>query len=308
MVRSGYHTAEMPEEREGTIQALLVDKFVREQPAHELLLLNIWADATRKEIKASAKGTRASQGMVYPLESSSTVVRGKYSCQVPVYPPAFANLGPIRDHKLQLCGAKASPRNVVLLFSNLAAQVQLLTHTTVQIFSRSDWQDAVCMVPSDVRGYRVGVAFEFARYTMAFVTLDQIFAVHWASKSSELPCSEISVVVDFPAFVASVVQDFMEILKHPTDQYLDVGLPPGITEAELVDVPDVMARVLLAYYQFARVANTELWSFVQRRLHGYMLTASDSQRVGYTRFLHVWGKTRVQMTRRAGETALKYSV
>lgn len=117
--------------------------------------------------------------------------------------------------------------------------------------------------------------------------------------------------------------------KMLTDYQLNygtLGLPPDITEAELVDIPDVMARLLLAYYQFACIGDTQLWhvlslyisqfnqpnntlrEFVQRRLHGYMIAASESQRVGYTRFLHVWGKDRVHMTRRAGDAAERYSV
>lgn len=123
----------MPEEREGTIQALLVELFLQGQPPDELFVLNIWADATGKEIKASTQGTRASQGMVYPLDSSATIARGKYSSQTPIYPPTLANNGPILNHKLQLCGVKATPRNVVLLFSTLAAQVSRIYSDKIYI-------------------------------------------------------------------------------------------------------------------------------------------------------------------------------
>ncbi|KZP29758.1 hypothetical protein FIBSPDRAFT_884780 [Athelia psychrophila] len=101
---------QMPEEQEGTIQTLLVELFLQGQPPDELFVLNIWADTTSKEIKVSTQGTRASQGKVYPLDSSATITQGKYSSQTPIYPPTLANNDPIQNHKLQLCGVKAHHR------------------------------------------------------------------------------------------------------------------------------------------------------------------------------------------------------
>jgi hypothetical protein len=74
-------------------------------------------------------------------------------------------------------------------------QIQLFTHTNAQVYTRADWDEAVCKVNKKVRinhrvpnfvpsvaclqdrKFRVGFALEFEKYVVAFVTMDNLIAV-----------------------------------------------------------------------------------------------------------------------------------
>jgi hypothetical protein len=63
-------------------------------------------------------------------------------------------------------------------------QVQLLKHTVTQVFHKSDWDEAICMVNKVERGFKVGIAFEFDNYVLAFLTLDLLIQASFLSKSA----------------------------------------------------------------------------------------------------------------------------
>ncbi|KIM41958.1 hypothetical protein M413DRAFT_35516, partial [Hebeloma cylindrosporum] len=83
----------------------------------ERTLKNIWVDATTNEASQYPPGSPVASGLVYPLESSSTIRRGK-GAQSPVFPPKYRspqNL-PISTHNLVLKSVQSTPRSLVLEF------------------------------------------------------------------------------------------------------------------------------------------------------------------------------------------------
>lgn len=180
-------------------------------------ILNLWADPTTKEINAARKGSPVATGHVYVLDHTSNIKRGQRHSQKPLYPPAFKkSKQPISSLQLTLNKVEFAARNVVFDLGSIWLQVfyysilliyhaapsltscikaQLFTHTMAQVYTRTDWEDAICKVPASVshficfpameltafkqkkRGFRVSLALEFKTHVLAFVTLDNLFAV-----------------------------------------------------------------------------------------------------------------------------------
>ncbi|KAJ7825261.1 hypothetical protein B0H13DRAFT_1525160, partial [Mycena leptocephala] len=63
-------------------------------------------------------------------------------------------------------------------------QVQLLKHTVTHVFHKSGWDEAICVVNKVERGFKVGVAFEFDNYVLAFLTLDLLIQASFLSNSA----------------------------------------------------------------------------------------------------------------------------
>ncbi|KDR65504.1 hypothetical protein GALMADRAFT_148649 [Galerina marginata CBS 339.88] len=76
------------------------------------------------------------------------------------------------------------------------------------------------------------------------------------------------------------------------------GVSPTISEEDLFDSPSMTARLLAAYYEFARVGHFELWALVQRHMYGYVTAVSTKDRLHYAEFLRVWGKDRTFISER----------
>ncbi|KAH7908556.1 hypothetical protein BJ138DRAFT_340174 [Hygrophoropsis aurantiaca] len=328
----------MPEYKESLISGHTIRHFMNAQPPESLYLLNLWVDPTAKEMKSAVSGTRESQGLVYALKDDTTIKRGQLNSQKPVYPPGYANMAtPISHHRFQLVGVEFSPRNVILNLGKQWLQIQLFTHVCAQVYTRSDWEDAICKVHRKAR-FKVGVALEFSNYIIAFTTLDNIIATHWATSRQTLPAQHPDVYKEYHRFLATLVEWIcqrkskqrggfaMAAIRDAPNVFGGVGkytcceiftlagLPPAITEAELFDSPDRTARFCCAYYDLAADAHQNLWPFVKRFLHGYTIGTTLEQRLKYADQLFIWGKERMEMSSRMHDllgafesTLLKYN-
>ncbi|KAJ7809963.1 hypothetical protein B0H14DRAFT_2524476 [Mycena olivaceomarginata] len=156
----------MPELPESVTSGTLPKVFVDDQPESSRCVKTIQADPTQAESAAHPAGTRASAGHVYTLESSSTASRGSCGSQTPIYPPLYSTTGneasvPISEHGLILVDAETHPRNVILKFKDNSGrtywcQIRLLKHTVSQIYNKVDWENAICLVDSSSRGFKIG--------------------------------------------------------------------------------------------------------------------------------------------------------
>ncbi|PPR06943.1 hypothetical protein CVT26_004132 [Gymnopilus dilepis] len=88
-------------------------------------------------------------------------------------------------------------------------QVQFLKHTSVQIFTRDEWTDAICKVPKTLRGFKVGLAIEFKEHVLAFLTLDLLVQFHWAPLRSKLPAQQANIYTHPRKFMKELV-DWMK--------------------------------------------------------------------------------------------------
>ncbi|PPQ70090.1 hypothetical protein CVT26_013424 [Gymnopilus dilepis] len=317
----------MPEGTEAITEGKHVDKFVTEQPPGHRRLRAVLIDATNKEAGSSAPGSLAAEGHVFELESSADVLRGQTHNQTGVYPPMYSDPLdiPIHCRGLILCGVALDPRNVILKFQdnrNAEAwvQIQLLKHTVVQIYTQEDWKEAICQVPRQSRGFKVGVAFEFKKHVMAFLTLDLLIQVHWSTSRTGLPAQNPDVYLDFRLFLSKVVKWMTEQRgddpyrpKARTGNALSAvkssGTFPGVgvytasevfhrAEAEVFDSPSRTARLCAALYHFMVLAHTDVWKMVESHMHGYVLAVEREDRLKYAKMLHVYGKEQATVSDR----------
>ncbi|KIM81652.1 hypothetical protein PILCRDRAFT_8682 [Piloderma croceum F 1598] len=86
-------------------------------------------------------------------------------------------------------------------FGNAFLQIQYLTHTSVQLYSRSQWENSVCKVDKEMRGFKVGMALEFKDYIIAFPTIDMVFQPTLAHTRKELPPPHWMVLEDLLGFL-----------------------------------------------------------------------------------------------------------
>lgn len=91
-------------------------------------ILNIWIDATDTEQASFPVGSRAREGHVYPIDDTSTVIRGQRNSQRPIYPPMYAKSGvPLSARGLRLQAVQFAARNVIMGFGPLWVQVSHIT-------------------------------------------------------------------------------------------------------------------------------------------------------------------------------------
>lgn len=125
----------MPEYREIGSTAHQVEEFINKTTPAERTLVNIWVDSTLNEATAAPPDSRASQGHVHVLQSSSLQVRGQNKSQTMIYPPLFASSGsvniPISAFNLVLVKTLPSPRNVFLGF--IHGLSSLTTNNTIEV-------------------------------------------------------------------------------------------------------------------------------------------------------------------------------
>lgn len=113
----------MPELPEAVTSGKVTKHFVDDQPAGSLLVKTIQADATQAEWANHPPGSPGSLGHVYPLESSSTVLRGSSTSQTPIYPTMYSTSSseapvPILERGMVLISVETHPRNVLLQFQD----------------------------------------------------------------------------------------------------------------------------------------------------------------------------------------------
>ncbi|KAK7057079.1 hypothetical protein R3P38DRAFT_3544272 [Favolaschia claudopus] len=286
----------MPEFCEALVSALLCIYFLNSSPPGSLLVKNLWADATIAESTDHPEGSRAALGHVYPLESTCTALRGSSDAQTPLYPPPFATKLddpkdppiPIIKRGLTLVEVETHPRNVILRFKDNVSkdcwcQVQLLKHTVAQAFSKKDWDEAVCKVNRADRGFKVGLAFEFEDYVLAFLTLDLLIQPPLASQPD--------VYLNFPQFLDDLVKWITKRRGQQTDRSGN-AMTAVRTSTEIFAGAGVYTIPEL-WHMAGR------WS--KRFLVGFVICVSEEDRLLYSDRLNVHGKDRSYVSARFQE-------
>ncbi|KAF8963011.1 hypothetical protein BDZ97DRAFT_1822588 [Flammula alnicola] len=212
-------------------------------------------------------------------------------------------------------------------------QIQLLKHTSVQIFSRDDWENAICKVNRTDRGFKVGLAFEFRDHVLAFLTLDLLIQFHWSSKRSDLPSQQANIYTEYRRFLRQLVEWMQSRRDRPRAQrtglaitiirntseifhggglytmeevFHKAGLSINITERELFDSPSRTARLVSAFMDFTIQAYEEIWDFMNPFLRDFLLTCTREERSLYSDTLMVYGKDRVNCTPRFKQLLSNY--
>ncbi|KAF4606217.1 hypothetical protein EYR38_000266 [Pleurotus pulmonarius] len=300
----------------------------------KLLLRNIYIDATKSEQQRSQAHPLAKQGLPYPLAPGSKVKRGPRFAQGLVYPPMACS---IPDAAFRLVGVHFNPRNVLLQFNSSSLheetagqwwmQVQMLTHTVLQVYDADQWGRASQKLTNDhctqKRGFKIGMALDFGDYVMAFLTMDNLFRVFYARNRETLPAPLFDIYNDFKESLKLIIDwaesranddrsglaaeairkaagTFVGIGVYTISEIMHrAGLLPILTEKEVFDNPSQFARLIEAFYCHAARAHEEVWALVKPFLRSnFFIAVQNEDRLLYTKWLAVHGKDRTWISKR----------
>ncbi|TFK81742.1 hypothetical protein K466DRAFT_604253 [Polyporus arcularius HHB13444] len=308
-----------------------------------LKLQGISADGTKAEIQAAKKEdatTRLAQGLVYPLNCTSRIKRGSKTVQQYVWPHIDEQtLGTLDGMVLR--DVIRTPRTIVLDFGQYGVQVQLLTHTLAQPYTHEQYHDEIMQVSciDNRRGFRVGFAFEFEEYTLAFLSADLLISPNWFKMCDPYPHQHIDLYLEWPRFlkaVGGIVQDrhtagFYAVSRKcqqrlattaireehghifggigvytVSEAFARAGLSVFLKQDEVWACPSRTARLCEAVWTIAHRAHTQLRTLIDPCFAGYILAPTIDHRLLYSYWLLVHGKQHVFMPVRTKALLLAY--
>ncbi|KAF6765343.1 hypothetical protein DFP72DRAFT_201838 [Ephemerocybe angulata] len=296
----------------------------------------IWADFTAKESAAA----EIPHGMVQKLTPGTRIRRGTHRRQTPVLAAELQdvpdNLSRIEITDLEIKDVHHSVRALIVDLGPLWLRLAYLTHTAVQVYRKDRWEELL-VVPSTLRKFSIGLAFECEDFVLAFASMDKLFQPIWATtraglsvKTGEIepPC----VLNEYLRFLEGVAdwihtrwrlerQDFaVNAIREANDVFIGIGaytinevfflagIPIGIRECDLFGCPSRCSRFLEAYWAFAYRAENALPSFLRPALDAGMLAPDSNGRQSYPeRFLRIYGKPDLSLPRSIVELANEHN-
>ncbi|KAJ7127476.1 hypothetical protein C8R46DRAFT_970612 [Mycena filopes] len=315
----------MPESNEGLSSGQQAKKSfdAAKEAGGDFTLERIMVDATKKEVGTGRVPPDAKEGLVYELDSHSTVQRGQTSQQNPVYPPSLRtttqNPNPAPLSSLTLEDISYTNRAIVCHFGTQFFMLQYLTHTSIQFYPRAVWERSIRKVSKDVRKFSIAVAFVFRDHVLAFPSIDMVFQPTWASSLSDfsIPPNIFTAPNDFLALVAPWIEHIIEKPVHSRacdtirtantifyglgvytvmELFFAAGLSPFLTLHEVFSNPSRAARFLVAFYSHIARAERDLWqTVVQPAIHNGILGPTTAQRLRYEKWLYVWAKDKTSV-------------
>ncbi|KAJ3518388.1 hypothetical protein NM688_g9444 [Phlebia brevispora] len=242
----------------------------------------------------------------------------------PMWRTSKANPQPPSITTLRLQSIDFTGRTLVLDLGPLWFKLQYLTHTSVQMYRKSMWFDSICKVNQMDRGFKIGMAFEFDEFILAFPSEDMVFQPQWATTHGGLPKSPPDVVLENQRFLQAVATWISERVAGQTNRFrfaCDVvretttvfggvgvytvvelfflaGISPFLTEAEVFDCPSRTARLCEAMWVYANNARENIWPLLRSCMINDILAPTKKQRMEYARRVKVYGKLRTEMPMR----------
>ncbi|KAJ7731876.1 hypothetical protein B0H16DRAFT_1582755 [Mycena metata] len=314
------HLPAMPEALECEAAGQQAEKSFNaaQDTGHQFVLQKIAVDATKAEA-----------ARLYDLDATSTVKRGQNYHQTDVYPPTLRatadNLYPSPLSTLVLEKITYTNRAMILHFGTLFFMLQYLTHTSVQFYSRTQWERSIRNVNKEVRNFCIGVAFIFESHVLAFPSRDLVFQPTWATSLSgfNIPPSIYTSTNDYLGLVANWIEELLTKPNHNRacdairaittifygigvytvmELFFIAGLSPFLTLYEVFSNPSRAARFLAAFYSYIARGKQDLWkTLLQPCVHDGVLAPTTEQRLRYADWLYIWAKDRTSIPHRMGE-------
>ncbi|KIJ25718.1 hypothetical protein M422DRAFT_785446 [Sphaerobolus stellatus SS14] len=327
----------MPEYRELQAAYLVVSRFINDHTPHQLKIEHIWADFTKDECHHPPLTTSISPGHVQLLDHRARhIFRGNLNDRSPLWPKPtiFPFFGPyLRESGLMLVDVVLNPRHVILNMGTLWIQVQLLQHTFPQIYTKNAWKCSIRAVPWQERGVKIGIAFDFGAHILAFTTNDFLFKISYAKSLSLLPPRQIEPTTDAERWVGRLLQwmDKMEnsmstvcvcnLLRSEGHIWGGVGVytapelcvmagfSPFLTFEEVFGNPSRTARIVAAVFTFSHRSPEILRELLGPRfIDKYTLAVTPKEKLRYSRFLKVFGKDWVSISKRMSHMLFDFLV
>ncbi|KAF6765327.1 hypothetical protein DFP72DRAFT_867532 [Ephemerocybe angulata] len=317
----------MPELVEGLAHCLVVQWGLQLYGDGPFPVLNLYADLTGTE----ADDAKITTGLVQQLNSSCEMRRGTCGNQTPLLADELCGDSPLPITALSLRQVHYSVRAMVLDLGPLWLKLAYLTHTSVQVYPKSEWT-VISKVPKSNRKFSVALGIECERFVLAFLSLDQLFQPIWASSRSGLGPEPVYVAGDFLGFLkgvaawiemnwaasrmnlaAAAIRDanhvWVGVGAYTVNEiFFLAGIPMGIRERDLFGNPSRTARLCVAYLALAMRAERELPSLLRPAWHKGMLAPDSDDRKKYPdRMLHIYGKDRVFLPSRLVDLANEHN-
>ncbi|KAH6871280.1 hypothetical protein BKA70DRAFT_1488984 [Coprinopsis sp. MPI-PUGE-AT-0042] len=282
-------------------------------------VLGFWSDMTDDEEEAFD----AEDGLVRQLDGSEwEVLRGSQGGQSALLPPQLlysidGERPEIAFTDLEIIDTSFHERALLLDLGPLKLKLAYLTHTSVQIYSREQWDNTIRNVAKQDRKFRIGLAIETRDFILAFVSLDQLFQPTWATTWDGLGVSLPYVYTDYTRWLENVACWVFHEVTHPSDRSIatalrnDKAVFNGIGAYTVTEVctlagipiyehvravaenPSRMARLCEAIWVYAHKSETELPELLRPAWHRGVMAPTDNQRLRYLRWLLLWGKPKV---------------
>ncbi|KAF6750024.1 hypothetical protein DFP72DRAFT_1072635 [Ephemerocybe angulata] len=310
----------MPEYREVTAHYVHVQMCLEKlKETNSTTVLNIWADPSLKAHEADLSPTKC----VIRLTRSMDVTRGSKSSKVSLFPQILPQDKPISS--LVFRDVSMTPRAVRLDFSVMHLQLAFLTHTSVQFFSQSLW-DEVKATTQKKHKFRVGMAFEFDTHILAFVSLDNLFQPFWSLSATGLPEGHVDAYKDLVGFLKCLVRWMdnrrrkkrlglaSEIIRKGEkganvfggvgkytvlELFFMGGLSPFLTERDVFEDPSRTARLILALWCYQHHSIVNIAGLIRPCMVDLVIAPYKKQREGfYQKWIHVYNTDKVKVPMR----------
>ncbi|KAF8887652.1 hypothetical protein CPB84DRAFT_1749702 [Gymnopilus junonius] len=246
------------------------------------VLFGLWADYTAAEVKRTGKGK---EGLVQKLDSTCAFKRGTKGCQTLLFPQSFrkskARPNPSSLQTLELKKVEHTSRAIFFTFGSMCLKVAYLTHTSIQWYTREQWECSVRTIPKEHRG-KIGLALKFKEHIIAFVTNDLVF------QPTGFKDEPVGYALDWHARFY-----FNLINYHPN---LAPGLSPFLTEGEVFDCPSRTIQKLIFSRALLNSATVDS-----------VLAPTQEQHLKYIHWLHVYAKNTTQIPKHMSKLVDSYN-
>ncbi|KZV89834.1 hypothetical protein EXIGLDRAFT_771355 [Exidia glandulosa HHB12029] len=302
---------------------------------HGWQLEAIWADPTKSETARAKKGSRRHRNIPIQILAGDRTTRGGQKGKKKGAKPKRSRLWPMQFQSLddfKLVNVYHSARALVLDFGVCFLEMHYLTHTSIQLFSKEEWQRCVQDVKADCifRDYKVAMALQFPTHVLAFLSHDLVFYPKWVCERPVFPpdaCPGYDLEqpddnTEFLQFIINwldrdwdklesddrlaidllreLVEEFHGVGAYSASElFFIAGLWTGLTVAEVFLNPSRLARLLEATFSYTFIAKRDFLAVILRamRADSILVSPDNTQRKAFAKhFLHVWAKDRAMVS------------
>ncbi|KAH6902995.1 hypothetical protein BKA70DRAFT_1433968 [Coprinopsis sp. MPI-PUGE-AT-0042] len=276
-------------------------------------VLGFWSDMTDDE----EEPFDAEDGLVRQLDGSEwEVLRGSQGGQSALLPPQLlysidGERPEIAFTDLEIIDTSFHERALLLDLGPLKLKLAYLTHTSVQIYSREQWDNTIRNVAKQDRKFRIGLAIETRDFILAFVSLDQLFQPTWATTWDGLGVSLPYVYTDYTRWLENVACWVFHEVTHPSDRSIATalrndkavfngnwclhshgGIPIYEHVRAVAENPSRMARLCEAIWVYAHKSETELPELLRPAWHKGVMAPTDNPKIEISSVAASVGKAR----------------
>ncbi|KAJ7026896.1 hypothetical protein C8F04DRAFT_1190145 [Mycena alexandri] len=196
----------------------------------------------------------------------------------------WSGIDAMEETGMEWIGVEFDARDLILNLKSCYLEVELLLHTTPQIYTTKQWL-GVARTPDSKRGFKVVIALEFKTHVLAFLSRDNNARVYWLSIPDMKATNRVpDIVLDFWGWSEFTVKWLEErgakddkksagsvlseagnhpgrgISRYMRNETLNLaGLPPETLWGKIRKDPRKLAQVVTAlrYVRMSQTLNTQ---------------------------------------------------